>query len=262
TALAAAASVTERITLGAMVFCNDLRHPAVLAKEIATLDELSGGRMRVALGAGWMTEDYAWSGIALDPPGRRIDRLAEAVTVMKGLLSDGPITFHGTHYDIDGLEGWPKPVQRPHPPIVMGGGGRRMLSLAAREADVVGINVSLPGGVIDASVGPDATAEQTDRKVAWIREAAGSRLDELTIQVRVHVAAVTDDRQGMAELIGAGLGLGPDQALESPFALAGDVDLICDTLQERRERWGISEIGISMSAAEEMAPVVGRLSGT
>ena len=137
-----------------------------------------------------------------------------------------------------------------------------MLSLAAREADVVAVNVALPGGVIDASVGPDATAEHTDTKLRWFREAAGDRFDDLTLQVRVHVAAVTDDRQGMAELIGGGLGLDPDAALASPFALAGDVERIVDTLLERRERWGFSEIGISASACDDLAPVVARLAGT
>jgi len=116
--------------------------------------------------------------------------------------------------------------------------------------------------VIDASVGPDATAEHTDTKLRWIREAAGDRFDDLTLQVRVHVAAVTDDRQGMAELIGGGLGLDPDAALASPFALAGDVERIVDTLLERRERWGFSEIGISASACDDLAPVVARLAGT
>jgi len=261
-ALAAAALVTDHLTLGAMVFCNDFRHPALLAKEVATLDQLSDGRVRLALGAGWATDDYRWTGIGLDAPGARIERLAEAVTIVKALLSsDEPVSFTGDHYRVDGLVGAPSPVQRPIP-LVLGGGGRRMLSLAAREADVVAVNVALPGGVIDASVGPDATAEHTDTKLRWIREAAGDRFDDLTLQVRVHVAAVTDDRQGMAELIGGGLGLDPDAALASPFALAGDVERIVDTLLERRERWGFSEIGISASACDDLAPVVARLAGT
>lgn len=261
-ALTAAAMVTERLTLGAMVFCNDFRHPALLAKEVATLDQVSDGRARLALGAGWATDDYTWTGIGLDPPGTRINRLAEAVTIVKALLaSDDPVSFEGRHYRLDGLVGAPRPVQQPLP-LVLGGGGRRMLSLAAREADVVAVNVSLPGGVIDPSVGPDATAEHTDTKLRWIRDAAGDRFDDLTLQVRIHVAAVTDDRQGMAELIGGGLGLAPDAALASPFALAGDAECLVDTLVERRERWGFSEIGISSSACEEMAPVVARLAGT
>ena len=133
-ALAAAAMVTDHLTLGAMVFCNDFRHPAQLAKEVATLDQLSGGRARPALGAGWATDDYRWSGIGLDAPGTRIERLAEAVTIVKALLSsDEPVSFYGDHYRIDGLVGAPAPVQRPIP-LVLGGGGRRMLSLAAREA--------------------------------------------------------------------------------------------------------------------------------
>ncbi len=262
TALTAAALVTDRLLLGAMVFCNDLRHPAVLAKELATLDQLSNGRLRVALGAGWMTEDYAWSGIPLDRPGVRIERLAEAVTVIRGLFADGSFSFSGNHYAIEGLDGQPKPQQRPHPPLILGGGGRRMLTLAAQEADIVALNVALPTGVIDARVGPDATAEATDRKLSWIRDAAGERFDDITIQTRIHVGAITDDRDALAEMIGQGLGLSAEASLESPFALAGDVEQVVDLLQERRERWHISEIGLSSSAADEFAPVVARLAGT
>src|SRR4029078_6063660 len=136
-----------------------------------------------------------------------------------------PVSFTGDHYRIDGLVGAPSPVQRPVP-LVLGGGGRRMLSLAAREADVVAVNVALPGGVIDASVGPDATAEHTDTKLRWIREAAGDRFDDLTLQWRIPVASLPDDWQGMAELIGGGLGLDPEAERASPFAIAGDVERI------------------------------------
>ena len=137
-----------------------------------------------------------------------------------------------------------------------------MLTLAAREADVVALNVALPTGVIDARVGPDATAEATDRKLSWIRDAAGSRFDDLIIQTRIHVGAITDDRGALAEVIGQGLGLSAEASLRSPFALAGDVEQVIDLLQERRERWHISEVGLSSSVADDFAPVVARLAGT
>jgi probable F420-dependent oxidoreductase len=261
-ALMAAADATTTLRVGALVFCNDYRHPVVLAKEAATLDVLSGGRLELGLGAGWMTTDYQQAGIALDPASTRIERLAEAVAVVKGLLAPGPCTFTGKHYAISGLDGSPKPVQRPHPPILIGGGGRRVLTLAAREADIVGLNIDLRAGRIDASAGPNATLEATDEKVAWIKEAAGPRFDELELQVRIHLAAVTDDREAMAVAVAAGFGLAPEQALQTPHALAGTVAQIVDDLQVRRERWGISAIGISMDAMDAMAPVVARLAGT
>jgi probable F420-dependent oxidoreductase len=209
-----------------------------------------------------MTSDYEQSGIHLDPPGERIDRMEEAIAIVKGLFADGPVTHEGSHYRVTGLEGTPKPVQRPGPPLLIGGGGRRVLSTAAREADIVGINVNLAGGVIDASVGPNATVEATDEKIAWIRDAAGERFGHLELQVRVHIAAITDDREGMADALGPALGLSPEAALTSPHALAGTVDQVCEQLHERRERWGISYIGLSAASLDEMAPVIARLDGT
>lgn len=260
--LMAAAAATSTIRIGALTYANDYHHPVVLAKEAATLDLLSDGRLDLGLGAGWMTSDYEQAGIPLDPAGTRIDRLAEAVTILKGLFADGPVDFRGEHYEVRGLEGTPKPVQRPHPPILIGGGGRRILSLAAREADIVGLNFNLHGGRIDASVGPDGTAEHTAEKIGWIRDAAGDRFDDLELQVRIHLAMVTDDRVGLAEQLAPALGLTPEAGLASPHSLAGTVEQIVDDLVEQRERFGISSIGISMSAMDEMAPVVARLAGT
>ncbi len=260
-ALMAAADATTTIGLTALVFCNDHHHPAVLAKEAATLDVLTGGRLTLGLGAGWQATDYARSGIALDPPGVRVDRLTEAVAVMKGLFADEPCTFHGTHYRITDLDGHPKPLQRPHPRLLIGGGGRRVLSLAAREADVVGLNIDLRSGRIDESAGPTATAEATDTKVAWIREAAGDRFARLELQVRIHLAMVTDDRDGVAEAVGPAFGLTPDEAKVSPHALVGTVEELADQCEQRRARWGISVIGVADDAMEAMAPLVERLTG-
>ena len=261
-ALTAAACATTTLRVGALVFCNDYRHPVVLAKEAATVDVLSGGRFELGLGAGWMTTDYEQSGIPLDPPGDRIDRMEEALAVVKALFAEGPVNHEGTHYQVTALDGTPKPVQRPGPPLLIGGGGKRVLSIAAREADIVGVNVNLAGGVIDASVGPNATVDATDEKIAWIREAAGDRFADLELQIRVHLASITADREGLAEVMGPALGLSPEAALASPHALAGTVDQVCDQLEERRERWGISYIGLSATSLDEMAPVISRLTGT
>ena len=261
-ALTAAALATSTLRVGAMVLANDYRHPVLAAKEAATVDILSEGRFELGLGAGWMTTDYEQAGIGLDRPGRRIDRLEEAVTIVKGLFADGPVDFSGEHYEIAGLEGTPKPVQRPHPPIAIGGGGPRVLALAAREADIVGINVNLAVGVIDDRAGTNATEEATQAKLDIIREAAGERFDQLELQVRVHAVVVTDDRQGMAELLAPALGISPAAALASPHALAGSADQIADDLLARRDRWGLSYITVSLDALDDLAPVVSMLAGT
>ena len=261
-AIQAAADATTTLRVGALVLCNDYRHPVVAAKELATIDVLSGGRLEAGLGAGWMTSDYEQAGIPLERAGVRVDRMVEALDVIDALWSDGPATFEGDHYSIRGLDGRPKPVQRPRPPLLIGGGGRRVLSVAGRRADIVGININLAKGVIDADAGPDGTAERTDDKVAWVREAAGDRFDSLELQVRVHLVLVTDDRAGMADALAGGFGLTPEAALGSPHSLVGTVEQICDDLVERRARWGLSYIGVSLDAMEAMRPVVATLTGT
>jgi probable F420-dependent oxidoreductase len=174
-AVMAAADATTTLRVGTMVLSNDYRHPVVVAKEAATLDVLTGARFELGIGAGWMTVDYEAAGIPLDAPGLRVSRLAEAVTVLKGLWSGHPCTVAGEHYRIDGLTGLPRPLTPGGPPIVIGGGGPRVLRLAGREADVVAINVNLRAGVIDERAFPDGTPEATDRKVGWVRSAAGGR---------------------------------------------------------------------------------------
>ena len=257
-ALMAAADATSTLRIGALVFCNDYRHPAVLAKEAATLDILSDGRFELGMGAGWMTSDYAAAGIAMDRPSVRIARLEEAIEVVRGLLSPGACSFEGEHYRITDLSGSPKPLQQPLP-LLVGGGGRKVLELAGRHADIVGLNPALPNGVIDAAAGPDATEAATDRKIGWVRAAAGDRFDQIELHTRIHLAIVTDDRRGTAEALAPALGLTPEEALASPHALAGTVDEIVDDLLHRRERFGIASIGISLDAMEAMAPVVARL---
>ena len=261
-ALMAAADATTTLRIGSMVFANDYRHPVVLAKEAATIDVLSGGRFEFGLGAGWMAEDYRTAGIPMDRAGVRIERLEEALQIITALWDDGPVDFTGTHYRIDGLEGLPKPAQRPRPPIVIGGGGPKVLGLAARYADIVALNPNLRAGVIDAQAGPSATAEATEAKIAHIREQAGERFDQLELQTRIHLAIVTDDRDSIFEVFADGFGVTPEQARETPHALVGTVEQIVDDLVERRERFGISTIGLSASALDDLAPVIARLAGT
>ena len=261
-ALAFAAEATTTLRVGTMVLANDFRHPAALAKEAATLDVLSGGRFELGIGAGWQTSDYYSTGIAMDRPGLRIERLGEAVTIIKGLLAGETVTFSGRHYSIDGLAGLPAPVRPGGAPLFVAGGSERVLRLAARTADIVGVNPSMAAGVIDQRVGPSSTAAATAAKIDWIREEAGDRFEEIELHSRVHVASITDDARGLAGALAPALGLDADQALASPHSMIGTVDEVVDKLVRQREELGISYIGLSADSMEEMAPVVARLAGT
>ncbi|MDP1818379.1 MAG: TIGR03621 family F420-dependent LLM class oxidoreductase [Acidimicrobiales bacterium] len=261
-ALVAVADATSILRIGTMVLANDFRHPVVLAKEAATVDLLSGGRFELGLGAGWMTTDYAETGIPLDRPGVRINRLAEAIEVVRGLWRPGRFSYAGAHYTVSDLDGLPLPAQPGGPPLVVGGGGRRVLQLAARTADVVALNVKLDAGVIDERAFPDGVPAVTEQKLGWIRDAAGPRFSDLELQVRVHLAVVTEDRDRVIEELAPGFGLSRQEAEETPHALIGSVAEICDQLVERRERWGISYVGLSADQLEAFAPIVARLAGT
>jgi probable F420-dependent oxidoreductase len=260
-ALSFAAAATDTLRVGMLVLGNDYKHPAVVAKEAATLDLLSGGRLELGLGAGWMTADYTALGLPYDPPGTRIDRLGEAIDIVRRCWDDGPFDFDGEHYTIRGYEALPKPTQHP-PPIVVGGGGRRLLTLAGRTADVVGINPNLRAG----EVGPDAAqstlAAATRQKIDWAREGAGARFDDIELQIRYFMTAITDDARGLAEALASGFGVTPDDALESGTVLVGTVDEICATLVQRREEWGVSYVVVGDDLFEAFAPVVARLAGT
>lgn len=261
-ALMAAADATTTLHVGPMVLGNDFRHPVVVAKEAATMDVLCGGRFELGLGAGWMTLDYEEPGFALDRPGLRIARLAEAIEVIRGLWQDAPLTYAGRHYAVEGLTGLPRPLSPGGPPIVIGGGGEKVLRLAAQVADVVALNVNLAAGVIDERAFPDGVPEVTERKLGWIRESAGERFDQLELQVRVHLAMITDDRAGVIEELAPGFGLTREEAEQTPHALIGSVEGICEQLIERRQRWGISYLGLSGDQLDAFAPVVARLVGT
>jgi probable F420-dependent oxidoreductase len=261
-ALMAAADATTELRVGSLVFANDYRHPALLAKEAATIDRLSGGRLELGIGAGWMSSDYEAAGIPLDPPAARIARLEEAIEVITALWTGEAVHHDGPTYRIDGLVGAPLPAQRPHPPIVIGGGGRKVLEVAARHADVVHLNPTLTAGVIDHRAGPSATAAATEQKLDWIRAAAGDRFDDLELGVRIHLAFVTDERDELFETLAGGFGLTADEARGTPHALCGTIDQIADDLLERRDRFGISNIGMSASSMEDLAPLITRLAGT
>lgn len=262
TGLAAAAAVTTAINVGALVFDCDFRHPAVLARELATIDVISEGRLEVGLGAGWKALDYARSGIAMDPPKVRVDRLIEHTAVLKGLFAGGPFSFSGEHYTITDLEGTPPPHRPGGPPILIGGGGHRVLGFAARHADIVGVNASIHSGEIDAAAAQDALATAIDAKVARVRRAAGDRFDDLELNAWLSVAQITDDTAGFAAVMAELFEATPEDVLSSPLTLIGSEGEIAERLSERRERWGYSYTVIPGDQLREFAPLVGRLTGT
>ena len=260
-ALMAAADATTTLRIGMLVLDNDYRHPVVLAKEAATLDLLSDGRLELGLGAGWERADYEMSGIPYDPPGTRIDRFTEGLAIVRGLFGAGPFDFAGDHYTITGLDGTPKPVQA-HVPLLIGGGGPRMLAIAAQEADIVGVNFDLRSGAFGPTTAASGTGTEVDKKVDIIRAAAGNRFADLELNVRVFVNVVTDDRDGLAEKLAPNFGVTPAEALDIPFALIGTAEQITETIRARRERWGFSYVIFGADDIDRMAPVVAALAGT
>lgn len=260
-ALMAASDATTELTVGALVFDNDYKHPLVMAKEIASIDLLSGGRVEFGLGSGWMKSDYDESGIAYDPPKVRVERFFEGVQVIKGLWGDGPFSFHGEHYSISSHNGLPKPHTAGGPPLLIGGGAPRMLRFAGEHADIVGINPSIHSGSIDAEAARDAAVDRFEQKIGWVKEGAGDRFDDLELNVLVFMASITDDAQGTADLMAPIFNVTPEQVLRTPAAVIGTVDEICEELEARRDAWGVSYYVFQGDAIDSMAPVVERMRG-
>ena len=261
-AMATAAEATTDLKVGALVLDNDYRHPVVLAKEMATIDVLSGGRVEFGLGAGWMRSDYVQAGIPYDPPGVRVSRFEEAVAITKGLFGGEPFSFAGDHYTIESLRGTPRPVQPGGPRLMIGGGGKRVLGIAGREADIISINPNMAAGEVSAETAKDAMAEEIDRKLDWVRAGAGDRFDSIEISTTLFFAQITDDAAELAAGGGAMFGVGAEDILACPIVALGTVGQIVEALQARRERWGYSYILCSAEAYESLAPVVAELAGT
>ena len=260
-ALAAAAVVTSTINIGPLVLDCDFRHPVMLARELATIDQLSEGRLELGLGAGWKALDYERSGIPMDRPGVRVSRLIEHTAVLKGLFATGPFTFEGEHYRVTHLEGTPKPFRPDGPPILVGGGAPRLLHWAGATVDIVGINASIHSGEIDAQAAQDGLAARIDQKVEWVREGAGDRFDDLELNAWLAVADVTDDAAGFAATMAPFFDSAPTDFLESPLVLVGSATEIAERLEQRRDRWGYSYHVIPGDKAHAFAPVVADLTG-
>ena len=266
--LAAVAIATDRLRLCPLVFNNDLRHPAVLAQELATLDVLSDGRLVVGIGAGWNEREYRAIDLPFDPPAVRISRMLEAVAILRGLFGEGPTTFAGRFYTITGLDGQPKPVQRPSPPFLIGGTRERVLRIAAREAEIVGMDLRQ-----DRDSLGDAFPARMDERVGWIRDEAGDRFDGLELSVLRLLGPITVTSEplkaaaAVARQLEArtGLSIDPRDILESPYSLIGSVPDLVAKLRAGRERWGVNSILVGWFDEPELrdfAPVVEQLAGT
>ncbi|MFB9239239.1 TIGR03621 family F420-dependent LLM class oxidoreductase [Plantactinospora siamensis] len=262
-AMTVAAEATSRLRVLGLVFCNDFRHPAVLHRALANLDVFSGGRLEIGLGAGWQRDDHDALGLPFDPPAVRIDRLAEAVELLRGLFAERPVTAAGRHYRVTGLAGLPGPAQRPRPPLLIGGGSRRVLELAGRCADIVGINPRLAPGVDPLTAAADLDPAGLDRKLSWVRAAAranGRDPERLEFQLRMFDVRVRHRGVEHRSTSSHARGLPAEVLAASPVALHGDVPACVDRLLALRDRYGVSylHLGGNLDAA---APIVAHLAG-
>lgn len=257
-----AAEYTETLRVGFRVLCVDYHNPVVLAKELATIDQFSDGRLEVGLGAGWMATEYEAMGVPFERPSTRIARLGEVVEILRACFGEGRVDVTGEHgVRATGFDGIPKPVQPEGPPIAIGGGGRNVLELAARQADVVAFNLDNRSGAIGSDGARRSNAEAVKEKIGWVRDAAGERFCDLELEIGAFLSTVTNDPRGAAEVLGRRFQLPPDEVLEHPHALVGSVPTVCETLLERRELYGFSTILLSEHVADMFAPVVARLAG-
>lgn len=263
-ALISAAEATKTLRVGTNVLNNDLRHPVLVAREAATVDLLTDGRFELGLGAGSIKSEYDEAGLTFDPGGTRVERLAESVTIIKSLLNGEQVTFAGRHYHVTGHTIAPLPAQKPHPPVLIGGNGRRLLTLAAREADIVGFSgLTFRNG---GAAPPDLSGWRVsgvDERVRLVREAAGeARYALLELNALVQQVVVTKDRRQVAEdLARSWVQLTPDEILQTPYVLVGTIDQVVEELQAHRDRWGISYYVIHEPCMDAFAPVVARLAG-
>ena len=259
-AMMAAAGVTNHLRVGCRVFCVDYHQPVVLAKELATVDFLTDGRVEAAFGAGWVAAEYEGLGIPMDTAGVRIARLAEWIELVRAQWSGDPVEVDGEHVHASGFVGAPMPVQDSIP-IMIGGGSPKVLRLAGRLADVVSFNFNNAAGTLGPNSFGTSTEEQTLQKLDWVREGAGQRFDDLELEIGAYFTAVSDHPREAAEALGNRFGVSADDVLGHPHALVGTVADICDTLRQRRESLGISYITVAQRHLEEFAPVVAELAG-
>jgi probable F420-dependent oxidoreductase len=261
-ALTVAAEATTNMRVGTLVLDNDFRHPVILAKEAATLDLVTDGRFEFGMGAGWMTTDYDQSGIPMEPAAVRIAKLAESLEIMKSMWSTGRATLAGEYYTVTDAVGSPQPVTPGGPPLVIGGGSKRILTLAGQHAQIVSIVPSLAAGVMGPEMAAGAVVEKYAERVAWARDAAGDRASDLELQCWTAVVQVVPNAAELFEKLAPAFNLTPDQMRAAPLALMGTTEEITETLQKRREELGFSYIVVHEGEMDALAPVIAALAGT
>jgi len=261
-ACAVAAEATTTLRVGTLVLDNDFRHPVLAAREAATLDVVTSGRFEFGIGAGWLTADYEQSGIPMDRPSVRIGRLAESLEIMRSLWQTGSATFHGEHYQVPAAKGFPAPVTSGGPPLVIGGGGRRILTLAGRYASIVSVVPSLAAGYIGPEVAAEAILDRYHDRVRWAREAAGERAGDLELQCWTATVQVVANADEVIESLAPAFDLTPDQLRAAPLALIGTAAEITETLRKRREELGFSYIVVHEAEMDALAPVIAELAGS
>ena len=234
----------------------------MVARELASIDLVSEGRLEVGIGAGWKRLDYDRSGITMDAPGVRVSRMIEHAKVLKGLFAEGPFSFSGEHYVITELDGTPAPHRPGGPPFLVAGGARRVLRFAGEIADIVGVNASIHSGAVDAEAAQDSLADKFDEKVGFVRDGAGDRFDALEINAWIAAASLTDDGDAVAESIAPLFSTDPASVRSSPLTMIGSVAELTDELHARRERWGFSYFVLPGPQALEFAPLVAALAGS
>jgi len=260
-ALMSAADATSKLRIGALVWDNDYKHPVVLAKELATMDLLSDGRLEIGIGAGWMATDYEQSGMVYDKPGVRIDRFLEGLEIIKRAMTGEKFSFTGAHYKITDYVSAPLPVQRPCPPILIGGGGPRVLKLAAQLADIVGINPSMKDGVVNAETITHMTADAVAEKIKIVENTAGTRMQNIELNIRAFLVNICDSADEAINGTANMFKVAPEMIANSPFALMGPPAKIAEDLLARRERWGLSYIIVGGEDVNSFAPVIKILAG-
>lgn len=260
-AMCFAAAATTELKIGARVFCIDYRLPVMLIKEALTIDLLSEGRLEFGVGAGWLAEEYKAIGLQQDSPGRRIKRLENAIAAFRQFAGSGAVDIANDDVTWSDFEGLPKGAHNAIPPLMIGGGAPRILGLAGREADIVSLNFNNRSGMI----GPDgvslSTADETAKKIDWVKAGAGDRFGDIEIEIGAYFTVVTPDAEPVLAQFGQGFGLTPAQMADHPHALIGSVDEIVDKLEARREAFGISYVTVGDSAMDAFAPVVEQLAG-
>jgi probable F420-dependent oxidoreductase len=264
-AIAMALEQTRTLRVGCRVFCNDYHLPIILAKEAATMDYLSGGRLEFGIGAGWIKNEYEAVNLPFDEFPQRFDRFAEFVHAYKAFMSGEPLHISGDFIRWSGFHGTPTPAQQPHPPLMIGGGSKKILEFAGREADIVSLNFNNRAGMLGPDGMNSGLAAATAKKIDWIKSGAGARFGNIELEIGAYNTIITDHPQPTAAAIGDALGMQAEDVLAHPHCLIGSIDFICDELQRRRETYGISYVAVlddgQNNMVEAFAPVVARLAG-